>query len=207
MPHFQLAANYTLLPFSKASTHICPGGQGVSCRDGPDEPAEVRRGSCANCGVNGRGSTRQRLSVCAVCPPNLLMYSWGQEVLYQINGRDLHSFPLECAWSALSSPRPGGTSSLAEPSNFPRNLTTEKWMGEEEASDSPRWHNASHWIILIDTKDKNLLTLLQMRVWESEVHFKVVWNEELGLKLTQQCNSWVIRVKYLYQLWTITITS
>lgn len=45
----------------------------------------------------------QRLSVCAVCPDNLLMYSWGQEVLLQINGRDLHSFPLECAWSALLS--------------------------------------------------------------------------------------------------------
>lgn len=191
MPHFQLAANYTLLLFSKASTHIWPRGQGMSCRDGSDEPAEVRRGSCANCGVNGSGPTRQRLSVRAVCPPNLLMYSWGQEVLHQINGRDLHSFPLECAWSALLSTAGGETSSLAEPSNFPQNLTTEKLTGEEEASDSPRWHNASHWIILIDIKDENLLALLEMRVWESEVHCKVVWNEELGLKLTQQCNSWV----------------
>lgn len=111
------------------------------------------------------GPTRQRLSVCAVCPPNLLMYSWGQEVLHQINGRDLHSFPLECAWSALLSTAGGETSSLAELSNFPQNLTTEKLTGEEEASDSPRWHNSSHWIILID------------KGWKPS---RTAWNESLG---------------------------
>jgi len=112
------------------------------------------------------------LCVCAVWTPNLLMYSWGQEVLHQINGRDLHSFPLECAWSALLSAAGGKTSSLAAPSNFPRNLTNEKWMGEEEeeASDSPRWHNASRWIILIHIKDENLLRLIKMSlIWESGV--------------------------------------